>query len=495
MYFNFATTLSDAARLRPDKPFVVTWDETHTFAELERRAGRAAAVLASRGVTEGSRIGLRLPNVVDFVPYYFALLARGATVLPMNPAATAREVGHIVDDAGVDAVITLPTDPLEPEPPAPLWSLDTLVAEEEAHPAPLTPVAVRNDATAVVLYTSGSTGVPKGVELSHLNLLLTPLLGDATAPGDESDVLYAVLPLYHVFGLSELLNGGVLRRQTLVLRERFSVADLLDAIERHRITDLFGVPTMYHALVNADLDGRDLTSVTAATSGGAPMAPEQIRLIREALPNADYVEGYGLTETGGGGTANGGAFGFRHGSVGRAVVGADIRVVDGDGRDLPPGPDHVGEVLFGGPLVMKGYLGRPEETAETVRDGWLRTGDLGRLDEDGYLYIVGRSKELIIRGGLNVYPNEIEAVLLEHPKVSLAAVVGRPDDHYGEEVVAFVVPEEGQSPFSAADLVEYAGSRLAPYKLPRQVLVKGSLPVGPTGKIDKRALAAELREM
>lgn len=490
MSYNFANALNDAARMRPAAAFVIgADDERSTFAEIQRRAAAAAAVLADSGVGEGSRVGLRLPNVVDFIPYYFGLLSLGAVAFLMNPDATRREIAYIVEDGGLDAVIVLAEDTLADDAPVLLFELEALVAAEEQHArAVLEPVQLSDDATALVLYTSGSTGSPKGVELTHLALVTGPMINAITFKLRGGEVLYAVLPLYHVYGISELVNAAVILGNTVVLRRKFRTADLIDAIEAHGVTVLPAVPTMLHALINADVAGRDLSSVKQVASGGAPISPEHIARVREVLPNAEYVEGYGLTETAALGTQNGSPFEFRYGSVGRAVGGVEVRIFGADLTPLPSGADHVGEIAVRGLGLMKGYLGRPEETARTMRDGWILTGDLGYLDADGYLFITGRSKDLIIRGGFNVYPVEVEHVLEAHELVSQTAVVGVPHEHYGEEIVTFVVARTPEEPFPAAALLEYVQARLSAYKCPRHVFVLPEMPLGATGKIDKIAL-------
>lgn len=493
MTYNFANALCDAARLRPSDPFVIIDEsERHTFADIHRRAAAAAAVLEDRGIREGSRIGLRLPNVIDFIPYYFGLLSLGAMVFLMNPEATRREVEYIARDGGLDAVIAMSGDDLFDDAPVPLLSLAELVSSESQHEAvALDPVPLNDDTTAIVLYTSGSTGEPKGVELTHVALVTGPLINAVNFQARGGDVLYAVLPFYHIYGISELINASVILGNAIVLRRKFHTSDLIDAIERFGITVLPAVPTMLHALISADLAGRELESVRQVASGGAPISPEHIERVRKALPNAEYVEGYGLTETAALGTQNGSPFEFRFGSVGRVVGGLDVRIFDAQDAPLPAGAEHVGEIAVRGLGLMKGYLGRPEETARTVRHGWIFTGDLGYMDEEGYLYITGRSKDLIIRGGFNVYPVEIEHLLETHGHVSQAAVVGVPDEHYGEEIVAFVVPSVPVEEFSASELIDFAKERLTAYKHPRHVFVLAEMPLGPTNKIDKLALRDE----
>jgi long-chain acyl-CoA synthetase len=494
--YNFATALVDAARLSPHKIFAVAPDGSrHSFRDTLNAAGRASAVLRARGIGEGDRVGLRLTNSMEFISYYFAILGLGATVFPLNPAGTAREVDYVASDADLNAIIIGTSDPLRGAPSPLFWAIDDLVAEQPAEVVPFAPIGLSGVSTAIVLYTSGSTGEPKGVEFSHLGLMMVPVTEGFTTPVGEDEVIYAVLPFFHVYGIADLINGPVLRRNTIILREKFRTADALEVIERERVTIFCGVPTMFHALVEASKGDRDLSSVHTAASGGAPMSPSQISRITATFPNAHFVEGYGLTETGAAGTYNGQPFEFRHGSVGRAMVGMEVAIIDPDGSSMPAGPDNVGEIRVRGPVVMKGYFRRPELTAESLLDGWLRTGDLGWLDEDGYLYIVGRSKDLIIRGGFNVYPKEVEDILLAHPTIAQAAVVGRPHEHYGEEIVAFVVRTDEHAPLSTDEIIEYCAAQLAPYKYPREIVVLAELPLGPTGKINKQALARDARAL
>lgn len=341
--------------------------------------------------------------------------------------------------------------------------------------------------TAVIVYTSGTTGKPKGAELTHFQLYMNCSVAGELFGARPEDVTITVLPLFHVFGLSSVLNVGVRFGLSLVLIPRFDATTVLDAIERYRATIFCGVPTMYIALLQADTAGRDLGSLRAGVSGGASIPGEVIRAFEETFPDVVILEGYGLSETASTTTFNASAEDRRVLSVGKPVWGVEVRVVDDKGEPLPPGEDQIGEVVVRGHNVMKGYYRRPEETADTIVGGWLHTGDLARWDEDGYLYIVDRLKDLVIRGGFNVYPREVEEVLYAHPAVVEAAVVGRPDDRLGEEVVAYVALGADLTA-SVEELIDFCRQRLAAYKYPREIRMLRELPKGASEKIVKRLL-------
>jgi long-chain acyl-CoA synthetase len=300
----------------------------------------------------------------------------------------------------------------------------------------------------------------------------------------------AVLPLFHVFGLSSVLNCVVRFGATAVLVPRFEVGAVLDAIEQHRVTVFAGVPTMFVVLANADLTGRDMSSLRVCVSGGDSIPGEVLHAF-EAAYHAPVLEGYGLSETCALATFNPSPEDRRVMSIGKRMWGVDVRIVDSEDRPLPAGPGHVGEIVIRGHNVMKGYRGRPEETAEAMRGGWFHTGDLGYRDEDGFFYIVDRKKDLLIRGGFNVYPREIEEVLHQHPAILEAAVIGRPDDRLGEEVVAFIALKKGAAA-TPAEVIAFAKERLAAYKYPREVVVLDKLPKGGSGKVVKTELRATL---
>jgi long-chain acyl-CoA synthetase len=306
----------------------------------------------------------------------------------------------------------------------------------------------------------------------------------------DDDIGVAVLPMFHVFGLSSVLNVAVRFGGTLVLIPRFEVDAVLDAIARYGCTIFSGVPTMYFALLQADLAGRDLSSLRVGVSGGAAIPGEVIRAFEERFPGVVILEGYGLSETASTTTFNISAEQRKVLSIGKPIWGVDVRLVDEQDKPLPSGPENVGEIIIRGHNVMKGYYRNPAATEEAFRGGWFHTGDLAYADEDGYLFIVDRKKDLVIRGGYNVYPREIEEVLFAHPAVAEAAVIGRPDPRLGEEVVAFVVLKPGAEA-DPADIIAYCRDRLAAYKYPREVRIAADLPKGPTGKILKRELRAE----
>ena len=344
------------------------------------------------------------------------------------------------------------------------------------------------DDTAVIIYTSGTTGKPKGAELTHFQLYLNCTLSGEAFGVQDDDVSLAALPFFHVYGLSSVLNVAIRFGGTMVLVPRFEIGPVLDALAAHRVSVFVGVPTMYHAVLEADVSGHDLSALRIGGSGGASMPGALLNGFEERFGIA-ILEGYGLTETASTTTMN--QRGARRlGSIGKPIWGVEAKVVDPavpDGTGLPSGPDHVGEILLRGHNIMKGYHGDPEATAEVLRDGWLHTGDLGYQDADGFLFIVDRSKDLIIRGGFNVYPREIEEVLYTHPAVSEAAVIGKPDDRLGEEVVAVVALRAG-IPVTGDELIAFCRERLAAYKYPREVRVVAEIPKSATGKFLKREL-------
>ena len=341
----------------------------------------------------------------------------------------------------------------------------------------------------MIIYTSGTTGKPKGAELTHFQLYMNCTVGGELLGFQDDDIGVAVLPMFHVFGLSSVLNTAVRFGGTLVLIPRFEPDAVLDAIARHRCTIFSGVPTMYYALLQVEVAGRDLSSLRVGVSGGAAIPGEVIRGFEEKFPGVVILEGYGLSETASATTFNISAEQRKVLSIGKPIWGVEVLVVDDQDKPLPPGPDNIGEIIIRGHNVMKGYYGNPEATAEAFRGGWFHTGDLAYADKDGYLFVVDRMKDMLIRGGYNVYPREIEEVLFAHPAVAEAAVVGKADAKLGEEVVAFVVLKPGAKA-DPDEIIAYCRERLAAYKYPREVRILADLPKGPTGKILKRELRA-----
>jgi long-chain acyl-CoA synthetase len=506
MSFNLATVLRESALARPDKPMLRLGPLTLSYGQVDALSGQVAAGLRAAGLRRGDPVALQLPNVPQFVLAYFGALKAGMTVVPLNPLLKAPEVAYHLSDSGSKALITFDafaeeavkgaagaedvrvyvvSAPGGPEAPAGTNPFDALVAAGAgADPADVEQMSP--DDTAVVIYTSGTTGRPKGAELTHFQAYMAASVAAETFAYRDDDVVMAVLPLFHVFGLSSVMNSAIRSAATLVLVPRFEVGAVLDAVQEHGVTVFCGVPTMFVALMHADLTGRDVSSLRTCVSGGASIPGEVIKGF-EAAFDATVLEGYGLSETCALATFNRSAEERRVMSIGKRMWGCEVRVVDPDDRELPTGPDNVGEIVLRGHNVMKGYLGRPEATAEAMKGGWFHTGDLGYQDEDGFFYIVDRKKDLVIRGGFNVYPREIEEVLHAHPAVREAAVVGRPDDRLGEEVVAYVSLREGASA-EPGEVIGFCKERLAAYKYPREVLVIEELPKGPSGKVLKTEL-------
>ena len=504
MSFNLATILTETTLAAPDAPVCRIGGTTTTYRELDDLSGRAAAGLREAGLSPGQVVALQLPNIPQFLIAYFGALKAGLVVLPLNPLLMAPELEyHLTDSA---AALLIGFQGLHAEAakacettgvPLYLVSADASPLPEGSRPvtelistAPLDEPggdvgACGPDDTAVLVYTSGTTGKPKGAELTHFQLYMNCTVAGGLFGARSDDVVLAVLPFFHVFGLSSVINVFVRYGGCLSILPRFQPSAVLDAMEADRCTVIGGVPTMLHALAQQDITGRDLSALRVAVSGGASL-PEDVMRTFEDKYGIEVLEGYGMTETASSCSFN------RPGdrkvlSIGKPLWGVRMRIADSSGQLLPPGREHVGEILIRGHNVMRGYLGRPEATAETLRGGWLHSGDLGYVDEDGFYFIVDRAKDLVIRGGYNVYPREIEEVLYAHPAVLEAAVIGKPDERLGEEVVAVVALREGAS-VSAEEIIAYTRERLAAYKYPREIRFMEELPKGPSGKILKAAL-------
>jgi long-chain acyl-CoA synthetase len=465
---------------------------TTTYGRLDEQTARVAGLLTAAGIQPGDRVGLMLPNVPEFAVIYFGVLRAGGVVVPMNPLLKAREIAHYVGDSGARAVFTSPFSAEEVKAGVPESCTVTVVdagfAELIAGAQPRSEVAARGpDDTAVILYTSGTTGRPKGAELTHGNLLrnaeVTSLELIQITP---DDVIFGGLPLFHCFGQTCGLNAAVLNGASISLLARFDADAALDLLRDHGVSVLEGVPTMFMALAALDEVG-ELPRLRRAISGGAALPVEVLRRF-ESRFDCMLLEGYGLSETSPVASFNHADRPRKEGSIGEPVDGVEMDVVDDDGKPVPVG--EVGEIAIRGHNVMKRYWNAPEATSAVLSaDGWFRTGDLGRQDEDGYFFIVDRKKDLIIRGGYNVYPREIEEVLYEHPAVAEAAVVGVAHPTHGEEVAAVVVLKPG-AVATPDDIRDFVRERVAAYKYPRLVWVMDALPKGPTGKILKREIVA-----
>jgi long-chain acyl-CoA synthetase len=495
MSLNLGTILLASAQDRPDHPAVKLGERALTYAELDRAARGVAAALRARGVEPGSQVALMIPNVPEFTVAYFGILYAGCAVVPLNVLLSAPEVTYHLQDSDAKLLVA---HPLFREPArkgadgagVPVaWSEgggeDDLAAMRETAPIEaLHPTAP--DDTAVILYTSGTTGKPKGAELSHANLAINcTVVVPKLVPISRDDVALATLPLFHSFGQTCIQNGIIALGGTFTLLPRFTPGEAFEIMERDRVTLFAGVPTMYFALLHHEGErAHDLSALAFCLSGGAPMPVEVMQAFEKKF-GVEILEGYGLSETSPVASFNMVGRPRKAGSIGYPVWGVEMAILDDKDRPLPDG--ERGEICIRGHNVMKGYRNRDEATAESMRGGWFHTGDVGIRDEDGSYRIVDRVKDMILRGGFNVYPREVEEVLYGHPAVVEAAVIGVPHESHGEEVKAVVALGKDQAA-TKDEIVAWCKERLAAYQYPRLVEFVEALPKGPTGKILKREL-------
>ncbi len=512
---NLAVLLEDSARQVPDRVAVIFNETKLTYAQVNAMSSMIAGGLTAAGIKRGDKVALSCPNLPFFPLAYYGILKAGATVVPLNVLLKPREIAYHLDDSDAKAYLCF-----EGTPDLPMGQMGHTGFQEAdgcehffmitANPAAPSPVegtktmgmlmhgqspaydTVNTDAmdTAVILYTSGTTGRPKGAELSHSNMVMNARLSDNMFEALAHDIHLITLPLFHSFGQTVQMNAGFYNKATLSLLPRFDPEAALGIIQRDDVTVFAGVPTMYWAMLN--LPGAEekfdlkkiATHLRICSSGGSAMPVEVMKQFEEKF-DVVILEGYGLSETSPVATFNPADGVRKAGSVGIPVWGVQVRIVDENDNDVEAG--ETGEIIIKGHNIMKGYYKREEATAETMRGGWFHSGDIGRMDEDGYIYIVDRVKDMIIRGGFNVYPREIEEVLVTHPAVSLAAVVGVPHDSHGEEVKAFVILKDGAEA-TEDELRAWSKENMADYKYPRHFAIRTELPMTATGKILKREL-------
>jgi long-chain acyl-CoA synthetase len=489
---NLASILTTSAARDPGHVALKLDDLELTLEQLEGASAHVVGLLRDSGIASGDRVGIMLPNVPHFAVCYYGVLRAGAVVVPMNVLLKRREVAFYLrdsgakmlfawhgfahdaqagaDDAGAQCLLVEP------------GGFERLVGAAEPHVA----LADTDDEdTAVILYTSGTTGTPKGAELTNRNLARNAEIAGALFGLGSEAVTLGALPLFHSFGQTCAMNATITAGGTLTLIPRFDPGNALEIIQRDRVNVFLGVPTMYGAILHhRDRASFDTSTLEVCASGGSAMPVELMRGFEQAF-GCTVLEGYGLSETSPVASFNHPDRERKPGSIGIPVEGVEMKVVDDEEREVPQG--EVGEIVIRGHNVMKGYWKRPDATAEAIRDGWFHSGDMATMDADGYFFIVDRKKDMIIRGGYNVYPREVEEVLYEHPAVREAAVVGLPHDEYGEEVGAAVVLKDGAQA-SEQELRDYVKEQVAAYKYPRRVWFVDELPKGPTGKILKREI-------
>ncbi len=489
---NLASKLVRTATSTPDRPALKVNGQDVTYQQLHGLAARLAGSLRAHGIEPGDRVALILPNVPAFPVAFYATLLAGGVVVPMNPLLKAGEIDFFFTNSGAKVAFVWPdfveeatkgaqtsgTEIVECGPLGPVeGSFDG--GEPIAQPTER-----EGDDTAIILYTSGTTGRPKGAELTHDNVNLNAKrCAEDIQQITPDDVVMGCLPLFHVFGLVVGLNAAVRVGASLALIPRFDPAAAIKVIGDEKVTIMQGVPTMYAAILNhPDADTLDASSLRTCASGGSAMPLEVMKAFEEKF-GCVILEGYGLSETSPVASFNMPGRERKPGTIGLAIPGCEMRVIDEDGKEVPDGT--VGEIAIRGDNVMKGYWQNPQATAEAIPDGWFRTGDMATRDGEGYFTIVDRKKDMILRGGMNVYPREVEEVIYQHPDVLEVAVVAVPDDLYGEQVGAGVALREG-STTTVEDIIEFTRERIAAYKYPRTVWLLDELPKGPTGKILRR---------
>jgi len=490
---NLASILTESAARDPEHIALKLDDFELNYAFLDGATAHLAGLLHEKGIARGDRVAIMVPNVPHFAVCYYGVLRAGAVAVPMNVLLKRREVAFYLRDPGAkllfawegfleDAQAGAKEAGAECVPVTLSGAFEQMVGAAQ----PRTEVVETDDSdTAVILYTSGTTGTPKGAELTHCNLYRNCATARGLFDLGSDAVTLGALPLFHSFGQTCALNATIAGGGTLTLIPRFDPGKALEIIQRDRVTVFEGVPTMYGAMLHhPDRSDYDTSTLEVCASGGSAMPVEVMRGFEKAF-DCKVLEGYGLSETSPIASFNQPDRERKAGSIGTPIDGVQMKVVDDEGADVPQG--EVGEIVVKGHNVMKGYWNHPDATRESLRDGWFHTGDIATVDDDGYFWIVDRKKDMIIRGGYNVYPREIEEVLYEHPDVREAAVIGVPDDELGEEIGAAVALKD-DAKATAEELRDYVKEQVAAYKYPRQVWFVDELPKGPTGKILKREI-------
>ena len=513
---NLSILLEDSARKYPDRTAVVLGDTRLSYAQVDAAANQVANMLVARGIRPGDKVALSCPNLPYFPVVYYGILKAGAVVVPLNVLLKGREIAYHLRDSearayfcfqgtaelpmgtegyagfgeadGCEQFFLITADPAAPSP---VEGAETMGQALAGQPPVFQTVLAAETDPAVILYTSGTTGQAKGAELSHSNLLLNALTCNrlfGSTPATDTHLL--VLPLFHSFGSTVNMNGGFATAATLVLLPRFDAAAAVKLLESEKVTFFAGVPTMYWGLLNALSDGVDVQRIAdnmrVAVAGGSSLPVEILHQVKQRF-GVQILEGYGLSETSPVATFSDPHREPRAGSIGIPIWGVEVKLIDPEWNTIE-GADEIGEIAIRGHNIMRGYYNRPEATAEVMKDGWFRSGDLARRDEDGFYYIVDRAKDMIIRGGFNVYPREVEEVLMTHEAVSLAAVIGVPHESHGEEIKAYVIRTAGATT-TEDELIAWSREQMAGYKYPRMVVFVDSLPMTATGKLLKRALS------
>ncbi len=521
---NLGKFVREHATYNPERTAMRMAEKSYSYGQLEALSNQLANYLAAQGIGRGDKVALSCPNLPYFPIVYYGVLKAGAAVAPLNVLLKPREIAYHLNDCDAKAYFVFEGTAELPMAQAGKAGFDEALACEHfvvmtADPAQLGPiegamtlgkifatqpsscdlVATEPSDTAVILYTSGTTGQPKGAELTHFNMVMNAIGSSQLiySPGThmKDHVFMTVLPLFHSFGQTVGMNNMFYGGGQITMLPRFDAKQVIDLMQAHKVTIFAGVPTMYWALLG---EAKDLpteafkalkSKLQFCLSGGAAMPVELLRNF-EAAFDVPIMEGYGLSETSPVASFNHRDRERKVGSIGQSIWGVEMKVVDQDDQGMPVG--EPGEIVIRGHNVMKGYYKRPEATAEAIRGGWFHSGDVGVMDEEGYFFIVDRLKDMIIRGGFNVYPREIEEVLMTHPAISLAAVVGVPNEEHGEEIHAFVVLKENESTTSQ-EIISWSKEQMAAYKYPRVVHLSQSLPMNATGKILRRELREQVK--
>ncbi|MDQ3912305.1 MAG: long-chain fatty acid--CoA ligase [Actinomycetota bacterium] len=508
MSLNLALILEESTKSKPEKPALILDEQELAYEELRAAAKRFANALVSLGVRPGDKVAIMVPNVPEFAIAYFGILNVGASVVPLNVLLRGPEIGYHLDDS--DAVVLVVWEGFLGEAQKSFEQAERcanliVVEEPDGKGAPVgahgfSGLLEKNepefdmaqtmpDDTALIIYTSGTTGRPKGAELTHFNMFFNAVCNaDKLLSLHEEDVGLAALPLFHIFGQTCVMNAFLYRGCTVALVPRFEPEAALKAIQSTGVTVFSGVPTMYQYLLRyPELDEYDTSSLRLGVSGGASIPVEVLRAAEERF-GIVILEGYGLSETSPTATFNRSAEQRKVGSIGLPIWGTEAKVVDENDEEVARG--ERGELVLRGHHIMKGYYKKPEATEEAMKNGWFHTGDLATMDEDGFVFIVDRVKDMILRSGYNVYPREVEEAIYEHPGVAEAAVIGVPHEELGEEVRAVVALKEGETA-TEEEIISFVKERVAQYKYPRSVLFMDDLPKTATGKILKRELVEQ----